>query len=739
MTELVRAVQTLMRPKMALTRMNGDRAALCVLGPILAITDERTGEIVHLQPDERGRFGALVDRVSSDDQRFKSRYRPSLAEAMEEIAERTNATDDKSEGLSLPDLDTEAEAVDREEIAELAQGDPRFSEAVQIGKGVELFVRTGQCFFVFCDAGLPGGWPHYDPDLIRRMAEKRARRYERFHRTAVEPWPDQREATDEYRRMRVEKYFAGVEKLEEHFALIPAERRDARPRSAPKYRPALTILVDHIAAFSTVAVTELTRLVRSVDIQIALGEIFERHGVSVVGTLEAFSLSAEDSMEQLKVLLLGHLAEDYISRLTRQVIMGQVAALQQGMLYKLPRWLKRDGRGRVVADVRWMEVVRDAVALYESGLGFTGVCTAVYERHGELLAGASTVRDWIGNPLMVGDVKGYGLTLPSRHPPVLVLEDGRTADRARWQRLHEEQSRRAQEHRYGDRIPKKERGQIRLNDRAHLMTGVLYCVCGKPIGPQLKAQEKRREGTSTHICYCSANGAWRKAHPHRGIHIGYWNVEAFLDSLLTDQLDDLLASLRSGMQRDRLREQVAALEAREAAQMRAVAEARPARRAEAEAKARELMGSGYMASHVDMMLQMLLASDEEELRRLRAEGEQARSLLAAVERAEPISDVDQLRADARAAETVNSRNALLKRILTVRFSEDRGKVTADGLSRYSPAEEEASLSCYILLKVTAAPPIPVPLKIGRERGRRVITLPTSREEMLGMEMREESE
>jgi hypothetical protein len=95
-------------------------------------------------------------------------------------------------------------------------------------------------------------------------------------------------------------------------------------------------------------------------------------------------------------------------------------------------------------------------------------------------------------------------------------------------------------------------------------------------------------------------------------------------------------------------------------------------------------------------LEMLLTHDKDELRDIEERLDRERRLLDTLADPRP-SDIEQIRHDFGTAKTASEKNAILRRVLSMRFTQD--------------GTDAASLRCFIDLKVTAAPPVEVPLDI----------------------------
>ena len=159
-------------------RMRPDEAArkgdstLCVTPLITRLIVD--GQ-VHVLALEQGRWGALEVRVSSDPQR---------SALFQQIKEQLQ----NREHLQVTDAPPDPEAVgggtgkSRRRRAVKQDG---YSEEEQIVRGIRHFVRAGQAFRIYSDAGVTGEYPNNDPALIRRLLDKKAVRYERIFRKTL--------------------------------------------------------------------------------------------------------------------------------------------------------------------------------------------------------------------------------------------------------------------------------------------------------------------------------------------------------------------------------------------------------------------------------------------------------------------------------------------------------------------------------------------------------------------------
>jgi hypothetical protein len=226
---------------------------------------------------------------------------------------------------------------------------------------------------------------------------------------------------------------------------------------------------------------------------------------------------------------------------------------------------------------------------------------------------------------------------------------------------------------------------------------IARCWCGKPIIVKYGRKEKGKP-SKVHL-QCKGNTPWRRENPGLHVHLHYDNVCAFLEDVIDEQLEGMIAQMRESIQQDVLLEQVRVLEEQARAMERAIAEAPTKRRAMAEEEARHLAARHQMPYSERLVLQMLetlVLNEREELREIEERLARERRLLETL--AEPrTSDIEQIRLDFVTARSPQEKNAVLRRVLSMRFTQ-------------TPADA-ASLRCFIDLRVAAVPPVEVPLEI----------------------------
>ena len=492
-------------------RMCPDEAArkgdstLCVT-PLVTrlIIDGQTHEL----DLEKGRWGALEVRVSSNPQR---------SALFQQIVEEERKVQDAARGGGR----------------KRAIKQDGYSEEEQITRGIRHFVRAGQAFKIYSDAGVTGEYPNNDPSLIRRLLDKKVARYEGiFRKTLLDEtsrtfWtPTETAQLEAYlaqtlrniRRGQVSEDLLVAGKVTASStdgggpSLFNREddgqegvggtaptvtRRRGRPGNKVFFRQGFTQLWQDIGMVHTIAISDRSRLCRDADLETATLERMAQHGTRLVGLMEDLSsLDVSDPLRKGLTYLIASINEQRLTEIAQASFKGTVQRLRSGRPGgKPPWWLMRDEDGRTLVREEMRPVVERIVELSLSGLGARVI-------QGRLYADGVCVD---GKPLSLMQVQ-YILT----HD---VLAGKQTLLGLSWDvypRLVDDETL-ADLHR--GRKARAEKTEHLRNERSwaqHLFTGVLRCACGARMVCSRPTKARREAGESGYY-RCEALNKDKKA------------------------------------------------------------------------------------------------------------------------------------------------------------------------------------------------------------------------------------
>ena len=310
--EIVKLVENQLDPKRAARYRNGDRVGLCVT-PIYEVVRVGTNT-VPLALATGNRHAAVYVRVSMEQQ--------------------------VEDGYSIGD---------------------------QIVRGIQVCLGHGEAFAVYSDAGLGGGLPYDDPELIRRLAEAKAEYYrDAFESILLGPYaPYTEQDKESARRYLQDKLVAELRDFNID------DQIDTDQFRAGMYRPALTVAMERLPRIHKFLAGDLSRIARSQYLLADICEKMDRHKVQIVGTIESLDYLQKRGLgERTLAFVLSVAAEQRLREVRRHSLRGIVAALQAGKpTGHLPHWLERDPEGRATLTNNGQEaqVIRKAADDLVSG------------------------------------------------------------------------------------------------------------------------------------------------------------------------------------------------------------------------------------------------------------------------------------------------------------------------------------------------------------------------------------
>jgi len=714
-------------------RMRPDEAArkgdstLCVT-PLITrlIVDGQVHELAL----EQGRWGALEVRVSSDPQR---------SALFQQIKEQLQNQVQNREQLQVTDAPPDPEAVgggtgkSRRRRAVKQDG---YSEEEQLVRGIRHFVRAGQAFRIYSDAGVTGEYPNNDPALIKRLLDKKAVRYERIFRKTLLDETSRTWWTAE-QVSQLEDYLSGTLASIRHGQVSEAHlikgkitagvsdddnvaddgqsnsadgggsgtvrRRRGRRGNKVYFRQAFTQLWEDTALVHTIAISDRSRLCRDADLETAMLERMAQHGTRLVGLMEDLSsLDVSDPLRKGLTYLIASVNEQRLTEIAQASFRGTMQRLRSGRPGgKPPWWLWRDEEGntRVREDLR--PLVARIVEMSLSGIGARATATRLH-KEGVRVDGKSLtlmqVQYMVTKDVLAGKQTFCGLSWDV-YPRM--IDDETLADLRRGRKGRAE-------------------GTARLNDERtwarHTFAGVLRCACGARMACTTPSKARRAAG-ETGYCRCEASN---KDSNKDGVHA--WLSERQLGEFFGELLryhPDLLArtlsagdgrALAASARRQHLEERLASAQA-------IYAQKEAGARTQAEASAAGLgLGEGTPGyeSVVSGLCESVLAGEMEALHALTLELSQAageaghhRQAARALDAARELSGWDDLDAE--------TKNRLLRVLL------DRVVVYAMG--RMRPGRGRGGYLEIWLAGVDT--PLP-PVRMNRGKGKTVL-LPTPAE------------
>lgn len=528
-------------------RMKPDEAArrgdstLCVT-PLITrlVVDGQTHELVL----EKGRWGALEVRVSSNAQRS------AVSQQNQEQPQKKGDGGAKGKG--------------RPKRAVKQDG---YSEEEQIVRGIRHFVRAGQAFKIYSDAGVTGEYPNNDPALIQRLLAKKAARYERIFRktlldeTSLTFWtPEQIVGLEGYlastlasiRRGQIStdhliqgKFALGTSEgkgLEEEISEggrgitqdgQPVRRRRGRPGNKVFYRQAFTQIWEDTGmdCVHTIAASDRSRLCRDADLETALLERMAQHGTRLVGLMEDLSsLDVSDPLRKGLTYLIASVNEQRLTEIAQASFRGTMQRLRSGRPGgRPPWWLWRDEYGQTLVREEMRSLVTRIVEMSLSGMGARAIATRLHKEAVQVDDKSLTmmqIQYMLTHDVLAGKQTFCGLSWDV-YPRM--IDDETLSD------LHRGRKQRAQ-------------GTMHLNDERswaqHLFTGVVRCACGARTGCSNPTKARRAAGeTGYYRCEASNKDANKE-----GVHawINERHLEAFFGELLRHHPDLLARTLSAG-------------------------------------------------------------------------------------------------------------------------------------------------------------------------------------------------
>ena len=170
-----------------------------------------------------------------------------------------------------------------------------FSIDFQVLKVAMHFISKGEAFQIFTDAGISGGAPIDNTEIMREMWGNRADLYQEIFEhvllseSSVASTPSQRAGMIRYMEEHCAEMRSGglSGPRSEGEEISDDEAEVFRSDRPTEYRPGLTVLVDNLPRVHTVAVVDMSRLARSQFLFFVLTARFDQHGVQVVGITES--------------------------------------------------------------------------------------------------------------------------------------------------------------------------------------------------------------------------------------------------------------------------------------------------------------------------------------------------------------------------------------------------------------------------------------------------------------------
>lgn len=539
-----------MRPSEAARR--GD-STLCVTPLITHLIIE--GQTYELALKEE-RWGALNVRVSSEIQRSALSH-PNKNQLDQEQPEQPSAKRSNNK---------------TSKSRKRAAKQDGYSEEEQIVRGIRHFVRAGQAFKVYSDAGVTGEYPNNDPALIKRLLGKKAARYERIFRltlldeTSRSWWtPEQITQLEDYlastvagiRRGHVNQDYlisgkiaaggAPGEAVEPKGEAVeaepaigaevagtqPAQRRPGRPSNKVFFRQGFTQLWEDTgrSLIHTTAVSDRSRLCRDADLETAMLERMAQHGTRLVGLMEDLSsLDVSDPLRKGLTYLIASINEQRLSDIAQASFRGTMQRLRSGRPGgRPPWWLWRDDDGETHVREEMRPLVARIVEMSLSGIGARATMTRLH-REGVRVDDKSLtlmqVQYMITHDVLAGKQTFCGLSWEV-YPRMIddeTLEELRRGRKSRAQKT------------------------VRLNDERtwarHTFSGVLRCACGVRMPCSAPTKARRAAGETGYYRCESSNKEKNK----EGVHgwISDQQLEAFFGELLRHQPDLLARTLSLG-------------------------------------------------------------------------------------------------------------------------------------------------------------------------------------------------
>lgn len=572
--ELVEACME-MQPLDALNYTNGAQMRRVTTPVVHQIRPTPDSEPTPLFKDDLGRYGYGEVRVST----FIQRNRKNKGEDEEDI--------ESGDGDEIYDLGQTEEGTTREEMRD-EKLDTSYSEGDQALRLIQYFVSKDQAFFLGNDSECSGGWPWRGKTLDDDSNEFDSiylRRAERYHSVftslvlnSTEPgFISRRKGAEEYLRHRVGREVAGVKMLPQVWAerFLKGMNLKRRPKTnVTKYRPALTVAMNRMADVHTIAVSDISRLFRSYELQQAfarrLRETYLRHGrvVEIVGVIEPIDYLTVDDTEgasalttDIQALVMGRMAEHLLRQVLTGSIRGQIARLKGGEPINPDVWwfdAKALKKGKYVLDKGRSKTALRIINMIEAGQKAGAILRKLDGEGLEVPASENTPRRWLENPLLVGKQEVYGIVWDVRVPPLLVNEDGEP-DHYRFGELQRFAQKPRDERNSEDTDPDDDA------DEGHLGTGVVWDLCERKMIQKAESPQKytKKDGTKvyysgyqTYHCRCSPQHK-RKFPFH--VTLNGRNLHAFIKAMVFSDVRNLLGYLDQDRERDHLAEQVARL------------------------------------------------------------------------------------------------------------------------------------------------------------------------------------
>jgi DNA invertase Pin-like site-specific DNA recombinase len=550
-----------MRPDEAARR--GD-STLCVTPLIQRLLVD--GQIYDLAL-VNGRWGALNVRVSSEIQRS------ALSQQNKEKQNKEKPAKNQPEDMLEKRFEKPKKNRGR------AAKQDGYSEEEQIVRGIRHFVRAGQAFKIYSDAGVTGEYPNNDPALITRLLGKKAARYERIFRatlldeTSRTWWTTEQIAKLEgylaatvasIRNGQVSQDYLLTGKVSpggspadmadtglgdtglggpelsiievvgtEGSKIEPPRRRRGRPSSKVFFRQGFTQLWQDTGTslVHTTAISDRSRLCRDADLETAMLERMAVHGTRIVGLMEDLSsLDVSDPLRKGLTYLIASINEQRLSDIAQASFRGTMQRLRSGRPGgRPPWWLWRDEDGETLVREELRPLVARIVEMSLSGTGARAITTRL---HGEgvRVDGKSLtlmqVQYMITHDVLAGRQNFCGLSWDV-YPRLIddeTLEDLRRGRKGR-----------------------AEKTASLNNERTwarHTFTGIMRCSCGARMCCSAPTKARKAAGeTGYYRCECS-----NKDKNQEGVHawISDQRLEAFFGELLGCQPDLLLRVLSSG-------------------------------------------------------------------------------------------------------------------------------------------------------------------------------------------------
>lgn len=372
-----------LRPDIAAQRQD---SALCVTPLIEAVILD--GEVHHLKLVD-GRWGAVNVRVSTPLQRSEKA-------GVKKVRKTRKPPRSRQDG---------------------------YSEEEQITRGIRHFVRLGQAFKIYSDAGVTGEYPNNDPALITKLLHKKADRYRTiFERTLLDETslvrrtPQEITGMREYLAKRLDSIRRGI--LSEDELYKPAgqgfsERMKrglrGRPNKKVYHRQGFTQIWLDIGndLIHTVAGTDRSRFCRDADLETAFLTHLAQHNTRLFGLIEPLDhLDVSDPLRKGLNYMLASINEARLMETAQNSFRGTVQRLESHEpMGKIPWWLTYDEDGKIIPIEGAKEIIRRLLDLALSGLGGTAIATKMRE-DGVLVQGKPLQAYTVTNTLRSDALRG---------------------------------------------------------------------------------------------------------------------------------------------------------------------------------------------------------------------------------------------------------------------------------------------------------------------------------------------